>query len=142
METHEIQSKTHLSIQYVYLGVTQIIINVIVCILLLHFSLQVPWEKFRKSYLTLKFFASKIAAIGWQCDQQYCFLCIFIFIIVTICHQTICTIVSYNCKLPGFFSYSRIIKTLVLLILTLGFSAFNQSYYRELIGILVGIVVK
>ena len=61
METHEIQSKTHLSIQYVYLGVkrnlsteTQIIINVIVCILLLHFSLQVPWEKFRKSYFCLQ----------------------------------------------------------------------------------------
>ena len=39
-------------------------VNVIVRILLLHFRLQVPWEKFWKSYLTLKFFVPKIATVG------------------------------------------------------------------------------
>ena len=88
---------------------TQIIINFMVRILLLHFSLQVPWEKFRKPNF-------EIFCLQNCNNWQYCFLCIIIYIIVTICHYTICTIVSFNCRLPGFFSNSRIMKTLILLI--------------------------
>ena len=52
---------------------TQIIIIVIVCI---HFSLQVPWEKFRKSqksYLTSKFLAGLCSSRArWPLVPNFC----------------------------------------------------------------------
>ena len=55
-----------------------------------------------------------IVTVGWgvfgnnaslACDI-YIFIIIIIFITIIIYHLTIGTIASYNCKLPGFFSYS------------------------------------
>ena len=97
-------------------------------ILLLHFSLQVPWEKFRKPNF-------EIFCLQNCNNWQYCFLCIIIYIIVTICHYTICTIVSFYCRLPGFFSNSRIVGTDSFNFS--GITAFKQSTYRELLEILV-----
>ena len=128
MKTHEINnwSKTHLFILYVYLGVKR---------KLKHWNAN--YSLCHSSHIIITFQPAgtlgRIQEIIFNFEifcLQNCshwvvvWLAILLPLHIYCYYWTIYTIVSYHCKLPGFVSYWRIVKTLVLLI-SLGFTAFN-----------------